>query len=349
MYEIQQLPESRPTPGSYRRPNFNGAQAEQPAGRHGHYWREVSRSLGVAELATAVVPLGYAMVVVNRVTGSGSPSTISPPHELESACAVHVQMRQLPKVSLCINGQPQPVDSRPKDAITFYDLEQDYIAALACPYDTIRFYIPRAAFEYFAERSSTRAVAHLDVETGSNLSDSAVARLAACFLGVLDRPKASDVVAHHLALALIGHLAEAYGSARHQVVKGGLAPWQLRRAMDLMTSNLANKVVLAGVAKQCGLSPKWFARCFTHSMGMTPRHWLLGHRMEQAKRLLRGSTHSLAEIALHCGFADQSHFTRIFSAACGVSPGHWRRAHCDQFSLVPIPADPAPRAGEIRF
>jgi AraC family transcriptional regulator len=34
----------------------------------------------------------------------------------------------------------------------------------------------------------------------------------------------------------------------------------------------------------------------------------------------------LADIALACGFADQSHFTLVFSTATGLPPGVWRRA-----------------------
>ncbi|MBB3461845.1 AraC family transcriptional regulator [Rhizobium sp. BK377] len=36
-------------------------------------------------------------------------------------------------------------------------------------------------------------------------------------------------------------------------------------------------------------------------------------------------TVSIAEIAVACGFADQSHLTPIFTALHGVSPGTWRR------------------------
>jgi AraC family transcriptional regulator len=35
---------------------------------------------------------------------------------------------------------------------------------------------------------------------------------------------------------------------------------------------------------------------------------------------------SLLDVALACGFADQSHLTRVFTRMVGVSPGAWRRA-----------------------
>jgi AraC family transcriptional regulator len=45
-----------------------------------------------------------------------------------------------------------------------------------------------------------------------------------------------------------------------------------------------------------------------------------------ARQLLRESALPLADIAVQCGFADQSHFTRVFSGRTGLSPGRWRRA-----------------------
>jgi len=41
--------------------------------------------------------------------------------------------------------------------------------------------------------------------------------------------------------------------------------------------------------------------------------------------VLRETDSSLAEIAAICGFADQSHFTRVFTRSVGISPGAWRR------------------------
>ena len=47
--------------------------------------------------------------------------------------------------------------------------------------------------------------------------------------------------------------------------------------------------------------------------------------MEKAKKFLIDAELPLAEIALECGFSDQSHFTRVFSRTVGTSPGTWQR------------------------
>jgi AraC family transcriptional regulator len=53
---------------------------------------------------------------------------------------------------------------------------------------------------------------------------------------------------------------------------------------------------------------------------------MLSLRVERAMTLLRRPDLSLSEIALACGFADQSHFGRVFTRHTGQSPGTWRRS-----------------------
>jgi AraC-like DNA-binding protein len=107
--------------------------------------------------------------------------------------------------------------------------------------------------------------------------------------------------------------------------RGGLAPWQLRRAEALMSGNLSVQVPLGKVAEECGLSVRHLARAFRQSTGVPPHRWLLNRRVERAKELLPDSNLSLSDVALACGFGDQSHFTRSFTAAVRLSPGLWRR------------------------
>ena len=62
------------------------------------------------------------------------------------------------------------------------------------------------------------------------------------------------------------------------------------------------------------------------TMGVAPHNWLLTRRVEVAKEKLRDDRLSLSDVALACGFTDQSHLTRVFTRMVGVSPGAWRRA-----------------------
>jgi AraC family transcriptional regulator len=112
-------------------------------------------------------------------------------------------------------------------------------------------------------------------------------------------------------------------------VRGGLAPWQMRRTAQVLNEDLGSKVTLAHLAAECGLSVAHFARAFKQTTGRTPHRWLVEQRVEHAKRLLVTSILPLAEIAAICGFADQSHFTRVFSQLVGSGPGAWRRAWKD--------------------
>jgi AraC-like DNA-binding protein len=95
----------------------------------------------------------------------------------------------------------------------------------------------------------------------------------------------------------------------------------------MMRPHLDKAVPLAELARACKLSPSHFARAFRQTTGQPPHRWLMEQRIEKAKLLLVDTTLSLAQIAQRCGFADQSHFTRVFVQLVQSSPGQWRR-HC---------------------
>jgi AraC family transcriptional regulator len=128
-------------------------------------------------------------------------------------------------------------------------------------------------------------------------------------------------------LAVGIHVASTYGGMKPEqaAVRGGLAPWQQKRTLEILEANLGGEISTTLLAQECSLSASHFARAFRQSTGMAPHQWLLRRRVDKAKQAMRDTDDSLSDIALACGFADQSHFTRVFAKIAGVSPGSWRR------------------------
>jgi transcriptional regulator GlxA family with amidase domain len=107
---------------------------------------------------------------------------------------------------------------------------------------------------------------------------------------------------------------------------GSLAPWQVSKAKALLSERMAEDISIVDVARECRLSRGHFCKAFKRSTGQSPYAWLTHHRIRTAQSLLRGTQQPLADIALACGFGDQSHLTRMFSRVVGTPPGSWRRS-----------------------
>lgn len=132
----------------------------------------------------------------------------------------------------------------------------------------------------------------------------------------------------------------AHGQAAHRVASGGLAPWQAELASRLLIHDLCAVFPVADLARLCGLSRSYFTRAFKVSLGLPPHHWLMNYRIQRAEEMLERTNDSISSIALNCGFADQSHLTRIFHAEVGSSPAAWRRQRKAGIA-APIAASPA--------
>lgn len=98
----------------------------------------------------------------------------------------------------------------------------------------------------------------------------------------------------------------------------------IRRARQLVDDSYMQDLTLNDLAGAAGLSRYYFLRAFRREVGVTPHAYLTGRRIAAAKALLDGDT-ALSEVAVACGFYDQSHFTRSFKGCTGVTPGQYRR------------------------
>lgn len=108
-------------------------------------------------------------------------------------------------------------------------------------------------------------------------------------------------------------------------ISGSLAQWQLVRALELFETNFDRPIRLGDVADAVRMSKSHFARAFSGSVGEPPARKLRRYRVKRAHEMMVSTSKSLSEIALDCGFADQSHFTKTFSRMIGLTPATWRR------------------------
>jgi AraC family transcriptional regulator len=212
-----------------------------------------------------------------------------------------------------------------------YDLHSQKKKDLRESFHAIDFYLPLEALDALADDSGSPRIDELRHQPGMALIDSVARNLLRSVQPTLAAPPSArnGLFVDHVAMALATHVAHTYGGMQSRPVPtiGRLAPWQERRAKELLAANLAGGVTLGDLASVCELSIRHFTRAFRESTGMSPHAWLLHHRVAKAKGLLTNSHRVLAVIALDCGFADQSHFTRTFQRMTGVSPGTWRRLY----------------------
>src|SRR5439155_21108548 len=96
-------------------------------------------------------------------------------------------------------------------------------------------------------------------------------------------------------------------------------------AMRFMEEHFSRAPTLGEIARTVHLSPFHFHRHFTELLGITPKHFMLDCQIAKAKRELLAGDIDLAQIAVDCGFAHQSHFTSRFKQAAGLTPTRWRR------------------------
>lgn len=97
----------------------------------------------------------------------------------------------------------------------------------------------------------------------------------------------------------------------------------LERARDYLDHHLESPVASEALERLTGLDRFTLARQFRAAFGTSPYNYLVMRRLGRARGLLALGT-ALAEVAAACGFADQSHLTRQFHRAYGITPGRWR-------------------------
>jgi AraC-like DNA-binding protein len=274
---------------------------------------------GLRSEATAFVSrsLRNTIVAVTELRSANPEHGISAPLTREDAFLVGYQLVDYPVHEYFEDERAAPVTSLRAGQTTLYDMKRDPRFNINKAIHCVHFYFPRSALNAIADGTETPPIEELRYQPGVGVDDPVMRALVASLLPSFEHPEqASRVFVEHVTTAIGIHVAKTYGGMQlvRLPLRGGLAPWQLKRAGEKLAANPAGDVSMAELASDCGLSTSHFSRAFRQSTGRSPHQWLMQHRISQAKGLLPDHKLSLSEIALACGFADQSHFTRVFTA-----------------------------------
>jgi AraC family transcriptional regulator len=294
----------------------------------GTYGNRMAKHLHMANApAISVKTRLRAQLAVTRLRSETGLVDRTTPFPSERAFTVQLHLQPVSPVKFWLHERPVVVDSvQGEGSVSVFHLEQEPALYLGSAFDMVQFYVPRVALDEFADENDGCRCETLSWPFGK--VDSRLKNLALCLLPVLERPEAaSELYVDHLVFAAHAYIARTYGgiTIAPSIVRGGLAPWQVHRATEMLKANLDGQITLSQVARECKLSVSHFVRAFKQTIGQPPYRWLLQQRIDAAKELLLHSGLPMVDIALKCGFADQACFIRAFRKLLDTTPGEWRR------------------------
>lgn len=293
------------------------------------YGAQMATYFRIPKASSLVIhPVAKPPIAITRlVSETGLPErSESIPVERAFVVSMHLTSASSEGCEIWIDDHHSRITSWPAGGVGIYDLEANPRVRNRGPVDWVHYHIPRETFDAFTDDNEVSRIESLDVLHGT--VDPVLHELTQLILPSLTRPQAfSTLFLEYFRLLFCAHVAQKYSASMDGVTRarGGLAPWQKRRVIELFRERLDGTIRLPTLARQCALSVSHFARAFRQSFGMPPHHYLLRQRVECAKLLLSGTDRALCEVAQQTGFSDQPSFSRTFKAMVGITPGQWRR------------------------
>jgi AraC-like DNA-binding protein len=144
--------------------------------------------------------------------------------------------------------------------------------------------------------------------------DPSAARLANRVHAALAEP-GDLMAAEHWLLALRESILRHLGHSARVPRDKPLA----RRLREMLDARTTESFTIASAAAHLGTHPSHLVRVFSQTYGLAPHQYVIGRRIDLARRLLVDG-YRPAEAAVLAGFHDQSHLTRHFRRVLGVTP-----------------------------
>ena len=275
-----------------------------------------------------IQPVAKPPIAITRlVSETGLPErSESIPAEKAFVVSMHLTPASSEGCEIWVDDHHSRIASWPAGGVGIYDLEANPRVRNRGHVDWVHYHIPRGTFDAFTDDHEVSRIESLDVAHGT--VDPVLHQLTQLILPSLTQPEAfSTLFLEYFRLLFCAHVAQKYSTSMDSVTRprGGLAPWQKRRVIDLFREHLDGSIRLTTLARHCGLSVSHFARAFRQSFGHTAAP-LPGPATGRVRACSsRGTNRALCEVAQQAGFSDQASFSRTFKAVVGITPGQWRR------------------------
>lgn len=100
---------------------------------------------------------------------------------------------------------------------------------------------------------------------------------------------------------------------------------QLEKIFELVAANIDSPLSISDMAEFHGTSTAHFSRWFSGIVGVSPKKYIIGKRIDAACKLLLLSSHKIESIAYQCGFEDPLYFSKCFKKSIGLTPSEYRK------------------------
>ena len=290
-------------------------------------WNQLAETMYLKDSPAASIKLSrLASFSFGRFQSAKGLPDIARPIVGERGYIVPLQLKPIPFIEQFLGNRRVSSGAYPLGGVSAISLQEEPACWLPNPFDTLVVYITQASLDEVAYAHRSPRVENLFWPHGT--FDPIVHHIGQTLLSSLEQPdNASKVFLDYVLLALNCHFLRLYGGVPISApqFRGGLAPWQVRRATEFLEAHLDGNISLQKVAEACEMSVSHFARAFKSTFRRPPHTWLTERRVEVAMDLMKNSRLPLADIANRCGFSDQSALNRSFKRIHGTSPGIWRR------------------------
>jgi YesN/AraC family two-component response regulator len=146
--------------------------------------------------------------------------------------------------------------------------------------------------------------------------------------GYIVKPFSPDAIGAAIAVAMSNYVKEHANIdlvRLYQSQPNGLSAQNISHIDDYLDHNFDQEISISAMAEIVSLSESSFSRNFKLATGKSPYQYVVERRIEEAKRLLRNTDQSIAEIGLSVGYSNQAHFSTAFRKMLGVTPGAYRK------------------------